>query len=131
MVVLVTLSLPNLSHAQQGEATVLDDSLLDATIVLSTCLGGAILGLSTLSFVEVPKDHFNNIIVGGAIGIIIGVGVVAFNQAGKSKDLYLENAKIDAKFFETGSRLAWHQKSFKENTIKSSEIPQMQFSFNF
>ncbi|MBT7766974.1 MAG: hypothetical protein HN730_07440 [Bdellovibrionales bacterium] len=37
-------------------------------------------------------DHMKNILVGGALGIIIGVAIVAVNQADMSRDSYLKNA---------------------------------------
>jgi hypothetical protein len=53
----------------------------DLTLVAVAGIGGAVLGLSTLSFVDKPSDHYNNILMGAAIGIIIGVVYVAYNQA--------------------------------------------------
>lgn len=61
-----------------------DDSIKDISIVLGAGAAGAVLGLSTLSFVEEPSDHMKNIAIGGAVGIIIGVGIVIFSQATKS-----------------------------------------------
>jgi hypothetical protein len=54
--------------------------------VAATTAGGAILGLSTLSFVDEPGDHLKNILFGGAIGLIIGVAVVAYSQAQGSQE---------------------------------------------
>lgn len=59
--------------AQQGKN--------DFLVVLAGGLGGAVLGLSTLSFVDEPEDHLDNILTGGAIGIIAGVIYVAYRQA--------------------------------------------------
>lgn len=42
-----------------------------AKILLST-LGGAALGMSTLSFYERPQDHLSNVAVGGALGAVFG-----------------------------------------------------------
>jgi hypothetical protein len=61
-----------------------DDSLRDITVVLGTGVAGAILGLSTLSFVDEPSKHLKNIAVGGAIGIVVGVAAVVFYQASKT-----------------------------------------------
>jgi|GEM_PF-2515225 len=85
------LLLSPLVMAQDQEKSVYDESLKDMYVVLGTTTIGAVLGLSTLSFVEEPSAHIKNIVVGGALGIIVGVGVVAFNQASKSRDLYLES----------------------------------------
>jgi hypothetical protein len=73
-----------LRAAEAQSTEFLDESLQDLTVVLGAGAAGAVLGLSTLSFVETPKDHFKNIAIGGAIGIVIGVGIVVFSQATKS-----------------------------------------------
>lgn len=51
-----------------------------ATIVFSG-LGGAVLGLSTLSFYGRPQDKLSNIAVGFAIGIITGTIYTTYKQA--------------------------------------------------
>jgi hypothetical protein len=63
---------------------VVDDSIRDMSIVFGAGAAGAVLGLSTLSFVDEPSKHMKNIAVGGAIGIVIGVGAVIFYQASKT-----------------------------------------------
>ncbi len=42
-----------------------------AKILLSS-LGGAVLGISTLSFYDRPQDHLSNVAVGGTIGAVLG-----------------------------------------------------------
>ena len=78
--------------ATSSESDVLEDSLTDIYIVTGTSLSGAILGLSTLSFTSDPSANTNHIVVGSALGVILGVAVVAWRQANKSKDYYYENA---------------------------------------
>lgn len=81
----VILVNPHTLLAQESTSNgFLDESLQDLTIVLGSGAAGAILGLSTLSFVDEPKDHLKNIAIGGAIGVVIGVGIVIFGQATKS-----------------------------------------------
>ncbi|MBI2521975.1 MAG: hypothetical protein HYV97_16280 [Bdellovibrio sp.] len=82
--------------SQQQDSSVMDESMRDVSIVLGTTAVGATLGLSTLSFVEEPGQHLKNVIVGGALGIIVGVGIVAYMQASKSRNLYLEGAEEEA-----------------------------------
>jgi ABC-type Fe3+ transport system permease subunit len=86
VMIIFLLILTSISSMAQEEKTsgFVDDSLQDMSIVLGSGLAGAVLGLSTLSFVEKPSDHMKNIAVGGAIGIVIGVGVVIFSQATKT-----------------------------------------------
>ncbi|MAE72636.1 MAG: hypothetical protein CL675_00975 [Bdellovibrionaceae bacterium] len=47
-------------------------------------LGGGVLGLSTLSFYGRPQDRLENIGVGFAIGIIIGVSYTTYQAATRS-----------------------------------------------
>lgn len=51
-----------------------------ATIVFAG-LGGAILGLSTLSFYGRPQEHLGNIAIGFAVGVIGGTAFVTFRSA--------------------------------------------------
>ncbi len=62
-----------------------------ATIVFMG-LGGAVLGLSTLSFYGRPQDHLSNIAIGFAVGVITGVVVVTYSVA--SKPNYYSDYKI-------------------------------------
>lgn len=101
------------SYSQENEGLdgIVDETKQDIMLVLGGGLAGAVLGLSTLSFVEEPKEHTRNILVGASIGIIIGVAYVAFNQANKSRELiysaqeFDEAASLDFKTFE---REEWH-----------------------
>jgi threonine/homoserine efflux transporter RhtA len=78
---------------------------------------GAVLGLSTLSFVEKPSKHVSNIWTGAALGIIAGVIWVAYNSAQKNSD-DLQSA-ID---FSTSERVAWHTQNTEILTL-----PKVQF----
>lgn len=104
----------NNAYAQNGEGLdgIVKETKQDVLVVLGAGLAGAVLGLSTLSFVEEPKEHTRNILVGASLGIILGVAVVAINQAKKSRSLiyssepgYDEGASLDFKTFE---RESWH-----------------------
>ena len=58
-----------------------------ATIVFAG-LGGAILGLSTLSFYGRPQEKLSNIAIGFAFGIIAGTAFVTFKAATNPQELY-------------------------------------------
>ena len=60
---------------------ILEKSSQDLTLLVFAGVGGGVLGLSTLSFVDEPGDHLDNITVGIALGIIAGVCWVAYTQA--------------------------------------------------
>jgi len=53
----------------------------DLMIITAAGLGGAVLGLSTLSFAKKPSEKTGNILTGAAIGVILGVVYVAYRQA--------------------------------------------------
>jgi hypothetical protein len=131
--VIVNLILSSTAMAQdpagaQGDQTFADESVKDIATVVGIAAGGAILGLSTLSFVEEPSEHLKNIVVGGAIGIIIGVGVVAMSQANKSKSLYQDNASLwrDPSIVNSPE---W--KSAKNIKTSPKYAPQVGLSFTF
>ena len=58
-----------------------------ATIIYSG-LGGAVLGLSTLSFYGRPQDKLSNIAVGFAVGVITGTIAVTYSAATNPDELY-------------------------------------------
>jgi len=115
--------------AQGGDEDVLQESLLDITTVVAIGGAGAVLGLSTLSFVEEPKDHLKNILVGGAIGIIIGVGIVAYKQASASKEVFYEGAQVTPDF-QTLDRTVWHSQEQKK-LLNSTGYNQSQLGYSF
>ncbi|MBT5093230.1 MAG: hypothetical protein HOM21_03240 [Halobacteriovoraceae bacterium] len=125
-----------LAQEAEGGGTsseILDDTFKDLSIVGGCAVGGAILGLSTLSFVEHPGDHLKNIYVGLSIGTIIGVGIVAFSQATKSKGSY-DDASASlwkpAKEFSTVRRSSWHRDNHQRVTRRPENLPG-QFNYNF
>jgi len=130
LLISIFFTFPVISVAQSGgDINIIEDSVVDMYIVVGSGLGGALLGLSTLSFVSEPSDHLKNILVGGALGVIAGVAVVAYSTANKGKDLY-ESVSIDNGEFATGHRVAWHHRSFKKHFVQK-EIPQLFYNFTF
>lgn len=115
--------------AAGGEDDVLQESLMDITTVVAIGGAGAVLGLSTLSFVEEPKDHLKNILVGGAIGIIIGVGIVAYKQASVSKEVFYEGAQVTPDF-QTLERTVWHNQE-QQKLLNSTGYNQSQLGYSF
>jgi hypothetical protein len=102
-------------------------SLRDITTVAAMGGAGAILGLSTLSFVDEPKDHLKNIVVGASLGVIIGVGWVAWGQANKSKGSYEGYSYKD---LETTLRRKIHYENYLSHTA-SNELEQFRMNFSF
>jgi hypothetical protein len=114
----------NSVYSQDGNLDgLVNDTKNDLMMVVGGGLAGAVLGLSTLSFVEEPKDHTKNIIVGASIGIIVGVGVVAMSQANKSRDMIYgsdggmdDQAYKSGKSFGTLARSSWHHNTTGKHT---------------
>jgi hypothetical protein len=67
--------------------------------ILFCGLGGAILGLSTLSFYGRPQDNLNNITIGFAIGIIAGTTVVTYQAVTRPTEFY-GNFMLDRPIYE-------------------------------
>ncbi len=113
----------------QSEDDIIKNTQQDMLTVVAAGAGGAILGLSTLSFYETPSKSLRNIWTGAAIGIIAGVIFVAYNSAQKgSEDLV---GKLPSKNFSTDDRLAWHQNEVISNTSVNSEIESDFLHFSF
>lgn len=136
---LISVVFSNNAFAQSGGEM---DELVSGTkndllVVVGGGLAGAVLGLSTLSFVEEPKKHTRNIIVGASIGIIIGVAYVAMSQATRSQEMIYgdqgEQASLteDRKGFSTYSRSDWHGEEVAYNTVTSNPISQIGYQFKF
>ena len=110
-----------------SEDDIFGESMQDLSIVGGMGLAGAVIGLSTLSFVDEPTENLRNILVGGAIGIILGVGIVAYKQATRTNDVY--EASIN---FGTSERMAWHRQSFEQNQSQhKNEVTLMGPSWSF
>jgi len=68
-----------------------------ATIIFAG-LGGAILGLSTLSFYGRPQDKLSNIAIGFAFGVIGGTALVTFKAATNPSELYGRQLDLEQDF---------------------------------
>lgn len=120
---------PAASASSATEDSIMDDSVRDISVVLGIGVVGAVLGLSTLSFVDSPSKHLKNIAVGGAIGIVVGVGVVIFSQATKSTTaIAVGQAELpmNAEKFATLSR-----QEFSEDKIAKNYLKGPDFGYNF
>lgn len=121
---------PECFSAEEQGSGVIDDSIRDMSIVLGSGAVGAVLGLSTLSFVSSPSQHWKNVAVGGAIGIVFGVAAVVFNQANRSSSVMVQTEiPLNADKFAALSRQEFlSQKVLLEET---SKVPSVAYSFHF
>lgn len=107
----------NPAFAQESEDDIIKNTQNDIMIVAAAGAGGAVLGLSTLSFVEKPSKHVSNIWTGAALGIIAGVIFVAYNSAQKSSEDLQTSSE-----FNSSERVAWHSENANNLTL-----PEVQF----
>jgi len=68
-----------------------------ATIIFAG-LGGAVLGLSTLSFYGRPQDKLSNIAVGFAFGVITGTAIVTYRAATNPAEFYGSQYRPDESY---------------------------------
>lgn len=68
-----------------------------ATIIFAG-LGGAVLGLSTLSFYGRPQDNLSNIAVGFAVGVIAGTVIVTYRAATNPAEFYAAQFRPDESY---------------------------------
>lgn len=124
------LIIPTFTFAadEDAGAGLVDDSIRDFSIVLGTGAAGAVIGLSTLSFVDEPSKHFKNVAVGGAIGIVVGVGYVIFSQATKSSSSISQNSPMSEDKF-----ISMSKKEFSEYKIAQNyfQVPSFTYQFSF
>jgi hypothetical protein len=115
--------------APMTDENIVDDSLRDISMVLGIGAVGAILGLSTLSFVDNPSSHLKNVAVGGAIGIVIGVGVVVFSQATRSTSaIGMKSVEIPMNPAQFANLT---RQEFSEVRIVKTNLPSLGYNFSF
>lgn len=85
VIFIVTSFVSSHAFAQQGQSSTQIGPKKQLTMIFLAGLGGAVLGLSTLSFHGRPQDHLGNIAIGFAIGAVFGTVYVTYNTATKPK----------------------------------------------
>lgn len=104
----------------QGQTDIVQKTQEDILLVAAAGAGGAVLGLSTLSFYDKPSTHISNIWTGAAIGVIVGVVWVAYNSAQKgSVDLVGSHS---SEGFSTVERNIWHDEKSEVLTMSSVQF---------
>lgn len=115
--------------AQSAEEDFVKSTQNDLTLVAVAGASGAVLGLSTLSFVDKPSKHISNIWTGAALGVIAGVIFVAYNSAQKGQEgLEMEEASSG---FRTSERLAWHEQNLQKLTFEKVQFGTDIYRINF
>lgn len=124
---ILTLTIATQSFAQTGYAEQRSTTLTGprkqlATIVFAG-LGGAVLGLSTLSFYGRPQEKLSNIVIGFAFGIFAGTAYVTYRAAKNPRELYGFDQRVVPEF-EQSEFLAWQSRQPAEPMV-------FQFTFDF
>jgi hypothetical protein len=110
-------ALLNPAFSQNDVDDIVKNTQNDITLVAASGAAGAVLGLSTLSFVDKPSQHISNIWTGAALGVIAGVIFVAYNSAQKgSEDLQSSHE------FNSLERVAWHQENVQNLTFEKVQF---------
>ena len=96
-----------------NDADLTGESVNDFYVVAGMGVAGAVLGLSTISFQGDPSisKHGSRVQSGTALGIIIGVIVVAMSQAERSTKYFGQSEQASLyspKDFHTPLRTKWH-----------------------
>lgn len=112
----------NVAVAQEegSEDDIIKNTQNDILIVAGAGVGGAVLGLSTLSFYDKASKHISNVWTGAAIGIIAGVIFVAYSSAQKGSE-ELQTA-VPSDTFSTSERVAWHSENSEVLTTSSVQF---------
>lgn len=82
------LALP--ANAQEEEKKATTGTRRQLATIIFAGLGGAVLGLSTLSFYGRPQDMLSNIAIGFAVGAIVGTVFVTYQTATNPRTSYLD-----------------------------------------
>lgn len=74
------------AQAEAQEKSTFPNLRRNAATIIFCGLGGAVLGLSTLSFYGKPQEHMGNIYVGLGVGLIAGSGYVYYKALPRIED---------------------------------------------
>lgn len=77
-----------IAGAQNSSTTQASGPKKQLSTIVVAGLGGAVLGLSTLSFYGRPQDHLSNIGIGFGVGVIIGTIYTTYQAASSPKTFY-------------------------------------------
>lgn len=91
-----------------------------ATVIFAG-LGGAVLGLSTLSFYGRPQDHTGNIYAGLGVGLIAGLGYVMMTPDSDMLAQFKQTPKLGLSSFD----------EIPKAKGPASQIPLAAYSWNF
>lgn len=121
-VILLSLCISTSSFAQSRSYAATEGPRRNFTTVIYAGLGGAILGLSTLSFHGRPQDHMDDIAIGFAVGIIAGALYTSYLAATEPEKFYGYQPKPFDIFVKNDSLLP-------KNKEPTMELVKLEYSF--
>ncbi|MGZ3769693.1 MAG: hypothetical protein ACXVCP_00835 [Bdellovibrio sp.] len=113
MVLIIFLAAP-FSHGQTNRTI-----KRNVATVLFASLGGAILGLSTLSFYGEPQEHTDNITAGALLGFAAGMSYVI-----------IESSKPEPSDYEYSNVFDKDKRNRRGSVMNLAKAP-IQFAFDF
>jgi hypothetical protein len=119
-------ALINPAFAQDSDDDLVKSTQNDILLVGVAGGAGAILGLSTLSFVDQPSKHVSNIWTGAALGVIAGVIFVAYNSAQRGSEELQSSSE-----FNSSERFAWHSQNTQNLTLPAVQFGTQIWQTNF
>lgn len=78
--VFVILIFSNTTFAQQSYSAAGRNFKRNVAAVMFSTIGGAVLGLSTLSFYGKPQEHTDNITTGALLGLLAGSSYLVYDS---------------------------------------------------
>ena len=126
LLVILSLTFPYLAMSQSQSEDFVKNTQNDLLIVAGAGGAGAILGLSTLSFVDRPSNHLRNVWTGAAVGMIAGVVFVAYNSAQRGSE-ELQSSST----FNTTERLSWHFQNGQRSSFNAVLVSTNFWEMNF
>lgn len=125
-VLIVSLASTSFAQQQDDEPKKFGPRRQLATIIFAG-LGGAVLGLSTLSFYGRPQDKLSNIAFGFALGVIGGTIYATYSAAAKPQEFYNQGTFSE----ENKSNLLTQRQNLLEQDFKGGPVPTLGLQLSF
>jgi hypothetical protein len=120
LVIFLSLGISSASYAQSRSFAATEGPRKNFTTIIYAGLGGAILGLSTLSFHGRPQDHMDDIAIGFAVGIIAGAIYTSYQAASNPDEFYGYEPSTFERFVKNDSMI---------KTKPTAEIIGLKYTF--
>lgn len=127
--ILLSFQIIALAPAFAAEDEFIKNTQDDIILVGAAGIGGAVLGLSTLSFYDQPSEHVANIWTSAAIGVIAGVIWVVYSSATDNQEQL--TSQISTPEFKTSDRVKWHHEQAQLLTSQKVQFGTEVYRFSF